>query len=76
MATSKAGSSRSSKVTLEPPKPKDGEKTKTPKEMASALKVDPKRLRRVMRELWGTHHERWAITPAMEKELRKRFAKK
>lgn len=62
---------KAKKVELTPPKPRQGEKTKTPKQLATQWKMDPKRLRRVMRELWGTHFQRWEITPSMEKELKK-----
>jgi plasmid maintenance system antidote protein VapI len=63
-------------TTKQPPAAKEGERTLTPKQMAAKLGVDPKALRRVMREKWGTHYQRWEITPAMAKELTKAFAKK
>jgi hypothetical protein len=58
------------------PVPKAGERTKAPKELALQLHIDPKALRRFMREQWGTHYQRWAITPAMEREIRKHFVKR
>jgi hypothetical protein len=66
------------------PKPKATTKPKTttrgknitPKELAFELGMDPKKLRRHLREAYGTHHKAWVITPEMAKAMRAKLGKK
>lgn len=51
-------------------------KNMTPTQLAVELGVDPKRLRRHLREEFGVQHKAWTITPDMAKTIRAKFAKK
>lgn len=73
MATASKTSTKgaSKKDAKEKPVIAQGAKTKTPKQLAQQWKIDPKKLRRAARALWGTHFERWEFDATMEKALKK-----
>lgn len=48
----------------------------TPKQLAAELNVDPKKLRRHLREDYGTHHKAWELDKAQCDAMRKKLGKK
>ena len=47
----------------------------SPAEFAEELGMTPKALRVILRRRYGTHHERWVISPTQQKEVREGLRK-
>lgn len=56
-------------------KPATKGKTKPPKVVAAELGIDAKKLRRILRTLYGTHHERWELDATMIARVKKELKK-